>query len=221
MRPAGLIHIVLPNVPCAILSRPTFRKSDDCRRSVDGWTEHPAMNEQTLIGEFLANDSRATAQILEWVAEVIAFHGWGERVDPEEVRQETSLALVRNFRQGSYQSRGGGLKSYVQSVCKNQCLRALRRSYTRREVGIDNLELVSENPGPAEEYEAGERRRLYLRVMQSLELPCRRLLVWKYLKCYSHGEIARRLNVAVGTARVRLHRCLKEAIEKAKKWDEG
>lgn len=179
------------------------------------------MNEQTLIGGFLANDSRATVQILEWVAEVIAFHGWGEKVDPDEVRQETCLALVRNFRQGSYQRRGGGLKSYVQSVCKNQCLRALRRSYARREVEIDNLELVSGNPGPEEAYEAGERRRLYLRIMQSLDLPCRRLLVWKYLNSFSHGEIARRLNVTVGTARVRLHRCLKDAIEKAKMWGEG
>lgn len=179
------------------------------------------MNEQTLIDGFLSNDSRATAQILEWVAEIITFHAWGERVDSEDVRQETCLALVRNFRQGSYQSRGGGLRSYVQSVCKNQCLRALRRSYTRREVEIDNLELVSGNPGPDEEYEAGERRRLYLRVMQSLELPCRRLLVWKYLKSCSHEEIAKRLDVTVGTARVRLHRCLKEAIEKAKMWGEG
>lgn len=190
----------------------------------DRWTagqNSPAMNEQTLIDGFLANDARAMAQILEWESEVIAFHGWGERVDSKDVCQETSLALVRNFRQGSYQSRGGGLKSYVQSVCKNQCLRALRRSYTRREVEIGNRELVSGNPGPDEEHEAGERRRLYLRVMRSLDLPCRRLLVWKYLNSCSHEEIAKRLKVTVGTARVRLHRCLKAAIKKAKMWSEG
>ena len=170
-------------------------------------------SDRDIISGYLSGSREATLTILGWIAEVLNFNGWGDRIDRGDVRQESCLALLRNLREGAYEGTGHGLRAYVQSICKKQCLRALRRSYSRVEIDIDVCELTDQNPGPAEDFEARERQALFRRVFSSLKPECRRLLVWKFVRDYSHAEMAERLGIAEVTARVRLHRCLKMAIE--------
>jgi RNA polymerase sigma factor (sigma-70 family) len=176
-------------------------------------------DDRELIDLILKGDRAATLESLNWIREVLSFHGWGDRIDRDDLLQESYLALVRNLREGRYRAEGGGLRSYVQSIARKQCLRALRKSYSRRQPDMEPLTVVSDNPGPDAMLESAERRKLGLRVLRSLKADCRKLLIWKFVKEQSYQVIGSRLGIEVVAARVRLHRCLETAREMVRAWE--
>lgn len=168
--------------------------------------------EREIIEKLIAGERTATIQAVGWIREVIQHHGWGNRLDRDELLQETYLALIRNLREERYRATGGGLKSYVQSITRIQCLRALRRSYQRQEVDIDALTTLSPNPGPDELIEMEERRKSGLKILRALKRDCRKLLIWKYVHQLPSSVIGERLGITEGAVRVRLHRCMRTIL---------
>jgi len=176
-------------------------------------TQVPYDSDQQLITEFLDEDPHAVATIMSWINDVLNFQGWGSRVEKHDVRSESLLALCRNLRSGAFEKRGGGLRAYVHGICSNLCLRALRQSYTRREIELPEVDIPSQNPAPDAILEERDRILIARKVLAALEPECRRLIIWRHFEQRSHTEIAQLTRKSEAATRTQLSRCLKRAVE--------
>lgn len=166
-------------------------------------------DEQTArhIAEFL--DGRTGNFIDRSVSRILESKITTGKIDRDDVFQDARIALFQAFTDGHY--RGGDLESFVRSVTKTQILVALRAQY-RHESRYGRLENPDDAPNymqTAEEaLEQLQKVALAKRIIQKIGLECRRLLIFRFIKDLSYGEIASELSTTEGNARVMLHRCL-------------
>ncbi len=161
---------------------------------------------------FLTGEDRAVHEVEDWVSGLVR-GGWRFR-DPDAVVQEILLELVGLGRSGTIRE-DLDFRAYVRTVARHTCVDIHRRDRLRRTESIDDpyFETPADDDAPdPEERLAARRRRERLRyLMQGLAPACRSLLRWAYGDGLSSNEIADRLEIAPGAARVRLHRCLERA----------
>jgi RNA polymerase sigma-70 factor (ECF subfamily) len=123
----------------------------------------------------------------------------------EEVVQEAYVRIWRNAHR--YDPDLGPPKAWLYAIVRNQALNVLRDG--RRE---DLVEEVPEDMGPAiEAYQAIERlpdASALARCLQGLEPRRRASVVMAYVDGFSHGEIAGRLAVPLGTVKAWIRRSL-------------
>jgi RNA polymerase sigma factor (sigma-70 family) len=111
--------------------------------------------------------------------------------------------MTDNLQQGKYQ--GKGLKSYVASMTKFQCLKA----YDRRVlIPLDETEHIDQRDSPLDEVEAQEQLALVHRAFSQLAVRCRRMLVLRFLRDLDHERIAQTMGIRTGTSRQWLKRCI-------------
>jgi RNA polymerase sigma-70 factor, ECF subfamily len=97
-------------------------------------------------------------------------------------------------------------KAWLTRIARNEALRVVSREsvLAGRHAGAD-VELV-----PGEEWEGGVRDRLVAsNALAALPLPDREVLHLRYLEDLTQTEVAHRLGIPEGTAKVRLHRARK------------
>jgi RNA polymerase sigma-70 factor (ECF subfamily) len=163
-------------------------------------------DDAALAAALLANEPSAVARVAGWVREITRFRAWGFE-GPEDVAQEALLALVRNLRAQRF--REGDLRAYARRIAKNLCISSYRRYQTRR----GQVPLDEETP-LADAGRSGatlERRAMVRRILDRLDEACRELITLAYYHGLSRREIAGRLGVSEGTAKVRLFRCIEKA----------
>lgn len=123
----------------------------------------------------------------------------------EEVVQEAYVKIWRNAHR--YDPELGPPKAWLYAIVRNQALNVLRDG--RREDLVDE---VPEDLGSAvEAYQAIERlpdASALRRCLEGLEPRRRASLVMAYVDGFSHGEIAGRLAVPLGTAKAWIRRSL-------------
>lgn len=157
-----------------------------------------------VVEGFLDNQPAAVAVLAGWARQVAHHRAWGFE-SPEDIVQATLLTLVTSLREGRFQ--GGNLRAYVQRIAKNMCVSSYRRTLVRS--GTIPLEDAARLPDP----DAGDRERelTLQQILARLDAACRRIIVMAYLQGLDRAEIARRLGINVGSARVKLYRCLATA----------
>jgi len=159
-----------------------------------------------IVAGFLQGEGAAVHRIAGWAREIARHRAWGD-LEAEDLVQESLLALMRNLQ--THRFAPGNLRAYVRRITKNRCISAYRR---RRTAGRDvptEEPLADARPGAGG---AGtEVRAMLARVLATLDEACRRLLILAYLHGLARAEIALRLGISEGAARVRLHRCLERA----------
>jgi RNA polymerase sigma-70 factor (ECF subfamily) len=167
-----------------------------------------AAADEALIAAFLASRPDAVRDVSGWIRSVTAHRAWGFD-DSEDLVQTTLLALVRNLRAGRFAP--GDFRAYVRAVAKNICLSSYRKARVRaREVPLEEADGEADG-GPRSAGPDPGRRAILERVLERLEDACRQILALAYLEDLSRAEIAARLGVSEGAARVRLFRCLEKA----------
>lgn len=170
----------------------------------------PAESEQVeerIISDFLASDPETVATVAGWAREVADHRAWGFE-SPDDIVQATLLALVRNLQDGRFAS--GDLRRYVRTIAKNISLSGYRRARTR---GVE-LPLGGDEGRGYEPADTGidpERLSLLDRILGRLDESCRQIIGLAYLQGFSRREIAQRLGITEGAAKVRLFRCLEKA----------
>lgn len=118
--------------------------------------------------------------------------------DADDVWQEVCLTASQRFGQLKNQD---AFKAWMISIARNKCADHFRRQAGRPEV---SLETLPEQDLPGEAGGSGERSA----VSETLELLDRRdreILYLRFWEELSHGEIAQRLGIPVGTVKSRLH----------------
>jgi RNA polymerase sigma factor (sigma-70 family) len=159
---------------------------------------------EALPARLVANDPDAIRTVARWIGEITRNRAWGFET-PEDISQETLLALVQNIRDQRFA--GGDFRAYVRRIAKNIAISSYRRA-RRRGVTL-SLEDVSE-PLAARGDGQVEAGAAVARLIATLDEACRRLVVMAYLRGRSRREIAANLRISEGAAKVRLFRCLEK-----------
>jgi RNA polymerase sigma factor (sigma-70 family) len=161
-----------------------------------------------VVAGFLENQPAAVAMMAGWARQVARNKAWGFD-SPEDIVQATLLTLVTLLREGRFS--GGNLRAYVQRIAKNICVSSYRRAQVRR--GMVSLEHeVEVQAHDAGGYEHDLDGDLTLQaILGRLDAVCRRIIEMAYVHGLDRREIAQRLDITVGAARVKLFRCLQRA----------
>lgn len=166
----------------------------------------PAEETDRIVAGFLANRPEVVVQVAGWAKSVVQYRLWAFE-SPEDIVQETLLALVQNLREERF--KGGDLRAYVRRIAKNICISSYRRLRTRG----THLPVCEEISVPSSR-DAGpeiERQAMLQRILERLDEACRQLITLAYAYGIGRKEIAQRLGISETAAKVRLHRCLEKA----------
>ncbi len=168
-------------------------------------------DDAAITSRLLAGD----AECIEWVRSWIraAFQPYRRRLaaDLEDLEQETLLDLTRALRGDRFHGRSS-LRTYVRTYVHHKCIDRLRALGRRQWLDVDELELPSTAPSPADRLSRSEAAELALRVVDEMPESCREL--WRMLEQgMRYREMSRRLGVGEGALRARVLRCRRKALE--------
>jgi RNA polymerase sigma-70 factor (ECF subfamily) len=146
----------------------------------------------------------------------VALRMLGSRAEAEDLAQEVFLRVhgaVADFRGDAK------LSTWLYTIASRLCLNRLASSERRltREGEETLTRLASKHPGPAAELERSELETALHRAIAELPEERRIVVVLRDLQGLSYEEIARALELELGTVRSRLHRArldLKEKLER-------
>lgn len=164
------------------------------------------LEHDSLVSRLLNGEPEAVATVAGWARGVARHRAWGFTT-PEDISQETLLALVRGLREGRFV--GGDLRAYVRRIAKNISISGYRRARRRRTQLLPNDDVPE--PGDVGSAERLEHRTMARRILAGLDEACRQLILLAYYQGYSRREIAEQLGVSEGATKVRLFRCIERA----------
>jgi RNA polymerase sigma factor (sigma-70 family) len=162
---------------------------------------------------FRAGAHDEVSLVRAWIDSVVRAGRW-RFADPEGVAQEVLLTIHTLARSGKL-SEPRAFQKLVYVVARHRCVSQYRRERVRarHEVPEDGTDVASSEPSPDEAIIRREERVLALHVVHALPAPCRLLCRWVYSERLAAAEVGARLGISAGTARVRIHRCLRAARE--------
>jgi RNA polymerase sigma-70 factor (ECF subfamily) len=132
--------------------------------------------------------------------------GSGERA--QDLVQATFLAAIAR---GASWDRARPLWPWLAAILHNELLMERRRGRRRREVDLDAAHAAaSDAPGPQQLAASEEALAAVLRAIDALPLPYRQVLRLRLVHGLRPVDIARSLEVPVGTVRAQLHRGLEQ-----------
>ena len=127
--------------------------------------------------------------------------------DPEEARDVSQEALVRLWRHRS-KVEPAGAKTWLMRTTHNLCIDRIRRRKVRGEV--DGEEVIpfqaDEGPGPNQLAESSELGGKIGEALRSLSGIDRAVVLMREVQGMAYEEIARALDMPMGTLKARLHR---------------
>jgi RNA polymerase sigma-70 factor, ECF subfamily len=147
------------------------------------------------------------------VAYALAYRMMGDRLAAEDLLQEVFLQVWRAA--GSYRAARGSLRTWILSIVRNRSIDQLRAEATRRRTQ-EKIEASAPRSQPSEDFTAAWRNSRRDQVHQALKaLPPEqsKILELAYSSGYTHVEIARLLNIPLGTVKGRMRLGLKKVGE--------
>ena len=163
-----------------------------------------------LDGEMAAQLIRGDATAIESLydrygrlAYGLALRILNDRNAAEDVVQDAFLGVWRNA--GSFDVSRGTLRNWLLSVVHNRAIDRLRgTARTRREAHLESVELTAEVPDAWAAVALDLERKQILEAFGQLPEAQRLALELAYFRGYTHTEIARHLNLPLGTVKGRL-----------------
>jgi RNA polymerase sigma-70 factor, ECF subfamily len=161
-------------------------------------------------GEMAARLKRGEASAIESVydrygrlAYGLALRILNDRNAAEDVVQDAFLRVWRNAM--SYDLARGSLRNWVLSVVHNRAIDRLRgTAKIRQETQLETVERSAEVPDPWHAVALDLERKQIVEAFEQLPEAQRQALELAYFRGYTHTEIARQLNVPLGTIKGRL-----------------
>ena len=133
----------------------------------------------------------------------LAFRILNDRNAAEEAVQDAFLDLWRNSR--SFDASRGSIRNWLLAIVHNRAIDRLRgASKTRRDAQLDSVERTAGVPDAWEAVSLDLERAQIREGFQHLPEAQRRTLELAYFGGYSHTEIAREMNVPLGTVKGRM-----------------
>lgn len=137
----------------------------------------------------------------------VAFRVLRRRALAEEAVHDAFLQIWQ--RAGSFDPARGQAKTWIYAVLRHRALNILRgEARTDLIENFENLELESEDGGPEAIVARLSDAAALRRCLERLDPARRQVIVLAYVQGLSHGELAGRLNVPLGTMKSWIRRSL-------------
>ena len=143
----------------------------------------------------------------------LAYRMMGERQAAEDLAQEAFLEVWRAA--ASYRPEKGSVRTWLLSIVHNRGIDQLRSTASRRRTQ-DKVEAAAETTQPSEAFAETWRNSQKVQVREALKaLPPEQLKVLElaYFSGYTHVEIAKLLDLPLGTVKGRMRLGLKKIRE--------
>ena len=147
------------------------------------------------------------------VAYSLAYRMMGERPAAEDLMQEAFLQMWRAA--GSYRVERGSVRTWILSIVRYRGIDHLRSSASRRRMQ-DRAEAVAPTSQPSEAFDQTWRNSQSEQVREALRglpLDQHKVLELAYFSGYTHIEIAKLLDLPLGTVKGRMRLGLKKLRE--------
>lgn len=179
------------------------------------------MDERGLIARASAGDPEAFNRLMERHERrmyAVALRMCANREDAQDCLQEAMLRVFRAI--GGFKGESS-FSTWVYRITMNTCLDELRRKKNKQASSLDDL--LDEGWAPADERGSPEKQAVRAETARTLrraigELPedMRAAVVLRDIEGYAYEEIARALEVNVGTVKSRISRGREKLREKLK-----
>ena len=140
----------------------------------------------------------------------LAYKILASRDEAEDVTQEVFVAL---WQKNSYQPSRGALKSFLMTLVRSRSIDRVRRRGSRHRF-LQRWQRASSmhqnTPLPLEEVSHNEQAQLVQEALSSLSAKEREVLEIAYYKGASQSQIAKQLNIPLGTVKSRSRKALKK-----------
>lgn len=179
-------------------------------------------DERTILALYLEGDAGSARQLGAWVEEVVRIGSW-KFPDAEGVVQDVMIRLLVAARDRRYRGESS-LRTFVHSIAKHACIDAHRRVLL-----AEKAERLASEEGswhgdlgdPESARRRSERIERLRHIVDTLSDECRQLWRWVYRDGLTSRDVAGKLGIREGAARVRVHRCLESARRMARVLEEG
>ena len=178
-------------------------------------------NEQDMLERAARGDAAAFNQLMEQHERrmyAVALRMCGNREDAQDCLQEAMLRVYRAI--GGFKGQSS-FSTWVYRITMNTCLDELRRKKNRQNTSLDNLRDMGWSPAdetnaPEKQAMRSELRRNLNRAIRELPEEMRAAVVLRDIQGFSYDEIARMLEINVGTIKSRISRGREKLREKMK-----
>jgi len=179
----------------------------------DRGRQYLLLADEDLISLVEANDAEAFAVLYDRhnrAAYSLAYRMMGERQSADDLMQDAFLKVWRGA--GSYRSERGSVRTWILSIVHNRGIDQLRSLASRRRTQ-QKIEASAPRSQPSEAFTQSWRNSQREQVREALKtLPPEQLKVLElaYFSGYTHVEIARLLDLPLGTVKGRMRLGLKK-----------
>lgn len=167
-------------------------------------------DERRLVQAAAKGDAVAFEQLMrrhEGKMYAVALRMCANREDAQDCMQEAMIRAYRAIENFRFQS---SFATWIYRITMNTCLDELRRRKTRQATSLDAMLDVGWSPASSDSPEgetlAGERKRELDKAIHSLPEDMRAAIILRDIQGYAYDEIAKILDVNVGTIKSRISR---------------
>jgi RNA polymerase sigma factor (sigma-70 family) len=177
-------------------------------------------NQNKLIEGYIKGEAREFFIITGWIEKVVSNFNWGLKDYNEDIIQDVRLKIYENLKENRFHS-ASMLKTYVYRVAKYTCIDFLRKSYNRLEINTTDFAENIEEEDASDRMIKEEKERIAQTILEELADMCRETLQLVFVEKLSYNEISAILNIAEGTVKSRVSRCIGKAVQlKEKYWND-
>jgi RNA polymerase sigma-70 factor (ECF subfamily) len=162
-------------------------------------------SDATLVGRARRGDATAFDALVRRhlaAAYAVALARLGEPADAEDVCQDAFITALERLDECRQPDR---FAAWLLRIVRNRAHDHARRSEVRVAVPLELTAIATNEVGPLREAERAELGEDLLRALEGLSTLQREVLMLFDLEGWSHREIADRLGISEGSARVHLH----------------
>ncbi len=175
-----------------------------------------------LVQAAINGDQKAFAELLGYYRDSIYYMLLKMVSNKSDAEDLTIEAFGKAFRNIHLYTPNFAFSTWLFKIASNNCIDFLRRKKVmQKHVSIDDtgddksrdgnsmeatITLQSTSPDPEEKYIIKQKEKLLQTVVKKLSPRYRKLIELRYFKEYSYVEIAKELNLPIGTVKARLYR---------------
>jgi RNA polymerase sigma-70 factor (ECF subfamily) len=177
-------------------------------------------NQDKLIEGYVNGEAREFYIITGWIEKVVNNYNWGLKDFSEDIIQDVRLKIYLNLKQNKFH-KSSQLKTYVYRIAKYTCIDFIRKSYNQLVKNDADITGIAEEGDASDGMVKKEKENIAQTILDELAAMCRETLQLVFVERLSYIEISTLLNIAEGTVKSRVSRCMEKAMQlKDKYWND-
>lgn len=170
--------------------------------------------DKRLVERVLKNDNEAFADLMDYYYEAIFYMLLKMTSNKNDASDLTSVVFEKAFKNIHQYSTEFAFSTWLFRIATNACIDHFRKT-KQQTISIDDEDftqselqgsLKDQKPGPEDALINKQKAIELRRMLEKLKPAYKNLLELRFFKEYSYEEIAKHLNLPIGTVKTQLHR---------------